>query len=116
MGAGAALEELMVRQRAVLDVLHGASDVMAARLADAWRLCELAAENLERELAGAPLPDGLAPALARARALAALLAHEVANRRSGVVAELTKVRTARRRLVEYDRGLRGPGASCDVSG
>ncbi|MEZ5977629.1 MAG: hypothetical protein R3F34_05355 [Planctomycetota bacterium] len=107
-------DDLLRRQRAVLDAVRaGASP---SRLVGAWTECEAACRALEERVARDGLDDATRDLLARARALAGLLAHELESKRAEVAKELADVRRARRRLREIDRNTGSSGASCDVQG
>lgn len=112
-----ALEDLLARQRALLDTVRRRADAMsAAELSRAWGLVEQAAERVDALAAEHGLDESAAQDLARARALSALLAAELGSRRGVVVAELAKVREARKRLEKMRRRSQDSGQSCDVSG
>lgn|GEM_PF-4188142 len=112
-----ALADLLARQRALLDtVRRRADDMSAVELSRAWGLVEEAAARVAEEADRRGLDPSAAQDLARARALAALLAAELGTRRGAVVAELARVRAARRRLETLRRRPSDSGQSCDVSG
>ena len=108
-------EAFVASQRAVLDALR-VRDVEVPRLADLWQRCEAAGEQLERALANGTVDATLGAELAKARALAALTAHAVAERLDEVQRDLGRVRAAKKRLLESDRRTRNSGSSCDISG
>ena len=91
-------------------------DVEAPRLAGLWQRCEAACEKLEHALANGTVDAAMGAELAKARALAALSAHAVAERLVEVQRDLGRVRAAKKRLLQSDRRTRGSGSSCDISG